>query len=124
MSSKIAATLFDPKRLPRLLQAVRSALFPDNALAAARQTPTSAEIAEIKRGCARAIVGNIPPYISNRYFATNDESVILQDVENTLDLFADSYINRHLVIGITELLVVRLFPELGENGLDDVGLAD
>ena len=41
---------------------------------------------------------------------------MLQDVEDTLDMFADSYINRHLVIGITELLVVRLFPELSDQG--------
>ena len=38
-----------------------------------------------------------------------------QDVERTLDLFDDSYINKHLIISAVELVVVRLFPELGDD---------
>ena len=49
---------------------------------------------------------------------------MLQDVEDTLDMFADPYINRHLVVGITELVIVRLFPELDGDGAEDVELAD
>jgi hypothetical protein len=37
------------------------------------------------------------------------------DVEDSLDLFADSFINKHLVVEIVELVFLRLFPEIGEE---------
>lgn len=98
-----------------MLQAIRSALFPDNALAAARVQPTSAETAEIKRECANTIVEVIPMAIRSRYFGTTDLELARQDVQETLELFADSYINKHLIISAVELIVVRLFPELAED---------
>jgi hypothetical protein len=115
MAAEINARLSRPDLLPSVLQAIRSALFPDNALAAARVPPTSAETAEIKRVCASTIVEVIPKVIRNRYFGTADLDLARQDVEKTLDLFADSYINKHLIISAVELIVVRLFPELGED---------
>lgn len=115
MAAEIDARLSRPDLLPSVLQAIRSALFPDNALAAARVPPTSAETAEIKRECANTIVQVIPKVIRNRYFGTADLYLARQDVEKTLDLFADSYINKHLIISAVELIVVRLFPELGED---------
>jgi hypothetical protein len=98
-----------------VLQAIRSALFPDNALAAARVPPTSAETAEIKRECANTIIDVIPKIIRFRYFGTTDLEFARQDVEGTLELFADSYINKHLIMSAVELIVVRLFPELGDD---------
>ena len=119
MSTQIREKLFHPGIIPRLLLATRSALFPDNALAPTRQTPTSAEVEEIKRECARTIVEAIPGSIRSTYFATKDEDLMRQDVEDTLDLFADPYINRHLIISAVELLIVRLFPELSEESMED-----
>lgn len=115
ISSEISATLSRPALLPSVLQAIRSALFPDNALAAARVPPTSAETAEIKRECANTIVEVIPVVVRSRYFGTTDLELARQDVEGTLELFADSYINKHLIISAIELIVVRFFPELGED---------
>lgn len=115
MASEIDKWLTRPDLLPRILSALRSAVFPDNALAPTRQTPTSAEVAEIKRECATTIVEAIPGLIRSQYFATKDMDLMRQDVEGTLDLFADSYLNKHLIVSALELLVVRLFPELGDD---------
>ena len=115
MSSQINARLFRPGLLPSVLQAIRSALFPDNALAAARVPPTSAELVEMKRECANTILDAIPGAIRSRFFGTKDQDLARQDVENTLDLFSDAYINKHLIISAVELIVVRLFPELAEH---------
>ena len=119
MSAEINARLSRPELLPSVLHAIRSALFPDNALAAARVPPTGAEAAEIKRVCANTIIEVIPEIIRNRYFGTDDLDLARQDVEKTLDLFADPYINKHLIISAVEVLVVRLFPELGEDHEDE-----
>ena len=118
-ASQIGETLLNPALLPRFLQAIRGALFPDNALAPARQTPTSAETEEIKRVCAKAIIDAIPKPFGVRYFATEDQNLARQDVERSLDWFADPYINKHLIISAVELIVVRLFPELGEDRVED-----
>ena len=119
MSMQIRERLSRPGVLPRFLLAIRSALFPDNALAPTRQTPTSAEIAKIKRECAKMITGAVPKAVKSRYFATKDEDLMTRDVEETLELFEDSYINKYLIISTVELLVVRLFPELGEEDDQD-----
>ena len=119
MASKINARLSRPDLLPSVLQAIRGALFPDNALAAARVPPTSAETIEIKRECAKTIVNTIPMVIRNRFFGTKDQDLMRQDVEITLDLFADVYINRHLLISAVDLIVVRLFPELANDSVEE-----
>lgn len=120
MSSQITARLTRPELLPAVLQATRGALFPHNALAAARLPPTSAATAEIKRVCADTIVEAIPKLVRTRYFGSADLVLARGDVETTLlDLFADEYINKHLIMSAVELIVVRLFPELGEEHEDE-----
>jgi hypothetical protein len=119
MASQIHERLSRPDLLPSVLQAIRSALFPNNALAAARVPPTAAETAILKRDCADAILNIIPIAIRYRFFATKDHDLMRQDVEDNLDLFADAYINKHLIISAVELIVARLFPELTEHVVDD-----
>ncbi|KAF2159275.1 hypothetical protein M409DRAFT_71161 [Zasmidium cellare ATCC 36951] len=118
MSSTIHQRLLAaaPDWLPPVLQAARSALFPDNVLAAGRaQPPSSDEVVEIKRECARAIVeAMMPDVVGAAFFATKDHDLMREDVEaQVLDLLADAYVNKHLVVLAVELIVVRLFPELG-----------
>ena len=119
MASQIHERLSRPDLLPSVLQAIRSALFPNNALAAARQPPTAAESIAMKRECAKSIVDIIPVPIRQRFFATKDYDLMRLDVEVDLDLFADAYINKHLIVSALELIVARLFPELTENVLDE-----
>jgi hypothetical protein len=118
MASKIDERLSRPDLLPSVLQATRSALFPNNALAAARLPPTAAEMVEIKRDCAETIVQTIPMVVRSQFFATKDQDLMRQDVEGILDLFSDAYINKHLIVSAVELIVVRLFPEIAENTLE------
>ena len=115
MSAQVHERLLNAALLPPLLQAIRSATFPDNALASPRVPPTSEQVTEIKRECARAIVEAVPDGVRTLFFATKDKQLMERDVEETLALFGDQYLNKHLVVGILELFIVRLFPELAEE---------
>lgn len=119
LSLQIQTKLLRAEYLPTLLQAIRTALFPENALAEARVPPTADQVDEIKRLCADTIIETVPEPLRIRFFATADTELMRQDVEGTLDLFADSYLNKHLIISIVELLVSRLFPELSEGVNND-----
>lgn len=105
----------DPALLPPALQAIRRAIFPDDALGPARVPPDGDGVLAIRRECARVIVEVVPPYVRSKYFATQDVAAMRDDVEDSLDLFADSFINKHLVVEIVELIFLRLFPEIGEE---------
>lgn len=115
LSHAIHTRILNPALLPPALQAVRSAIFPDNALGPARVPPSEDEIVAIRRECARAIVEVVPPYVRAKFFATDDVDSAREDVEDSLDLFADAYINKHLIVEVVELIVMRLFPEIAEE---------
>lgn len=104
--------LDNPYLLPGALRAVRHAVFPGNALAPARPVPSPDQVATIKLECARVVVEVVPPYVRSRYFATHDRDAMVRHVEGMLDLFADQYVNKSLVISAVEMLVAKLFPEL------------
>jgi hypothetical protein len=46
-----------------------------------------------------------------------ERQALIGAVEDILNLFQDSYMNKHLIFAIIELVFVRLIPELGEKGL-------
>jgi hypothetical protein len=112
LSHTIRTRLLNPAALPLMLQAVRNAIFPNNMLGPPRVPPSHDETIAIKHECARVVVEAVPEYVRSRFFATSEFALMQEDVEATLDLFADSYINKHLLMSIVELIVVRLFPEL------------
>lgn len=118
ISAQLHEKLLNPALLPPLLQAIRSAVFPDFALGPPRVPPTSDEVVEIKRECARAIVDAIPEPIRTYYFVTKNKDVMQKHVEDRLEPFSDAYINKSLIVSALELIVVRLFPELGESVSD------
>lgn len=39
-------------------------------------------------------------------------------IEDILKVFGDTYMNKHLVFSIVELVVVRLLPEMAELGVE------
>lgn len=61
----------------------------------------------------------VPENIRYRFFATKDRDLMREDVEAELDLLSDSYLNKHLIIAIVELVIVRLFPELAAEETAD-----
>lgn len=108
---------------------MRAAIFPNNAaLAPSRLDPPSAEhILDIKRKAAEAIVDALPKWVALRYFVSggdDDEEegerreVVLERVAELLDVLGDAYMNKHLVFGIVELVVVRVLPEVGAKGVE------
>ena len=44
--------------------------------------------------------------------------MVLEQVAAMLDVLSDAYMNKHLVFGIVELIVVRVLPEVGEKGVE------
>lgn len=45
---------------------------------------------------------------------------MISEVEEVLNVFEDTYCNKHLMYGIVELILVRLIPELGEKGIEEL----
>lgn len=41
-------------------------------------------------------------------------------MEQVLDVFGDSYCNKHLLYGVVELVIVRLIPEMAEKGVEEL----
>lgn len=85
-----------------------------------RQTPSDEEAKEIKRKCAVALLDLLPPKVATAFFATQSHEAQLGQIEEILGCFNDTYLNKHLIFQIVELIVVRLFPELGEQNVRDL----
>ncbi|KAJ9653052.1 hypothetical protein H2198_007714 [Neophaeococcomyces mojaviensis] len=84
-------------------------------------TPSLEEQQEIKRNAAKSIIALIPEVVPHSYYATNDEEVIVDQLEaDLLSPFGDQYLNKHLVYGLVELILVKLIPELGEQSITDL----
>ncbi|KAF2834696.1 hypothetical protein M501DRAFT_1061454 [Patellaria atrata CBS 101060] len=117
LSHQLNRTLLNPAHIPPALRSLRATLFPANGLAPPRTPPDATEIQEIKQRCAAVIKAAIPESVMAVYFASKDERVVLGEIEGWLDVLGDSYLNRHLVFPIVELIVVRLMPEVAEKGV-------
>ncbi|GAB7345051.1 hypothetical protein MBLNU457_3464t1 [Dothideomycetes sp. NU457] len=112
LSHTLHTHLLSPKNLPTALLTLRQTLFPNNSLAPGRPAPTPSEIQDMKRAAANAIIDALPEMVRKVYFAGAERSDMISDVEAMLDVFGDSYLNRHFVFAVVEVLVVRLFPEM------------
>jgi hypothetical protein len=108
--------VLDPTLLPLLLKVARAALFPNNTLAPPRVAPSASDQLLIRKRCAETILSLIPPSVQEIYFGPGSDRRI-QEVEEVLNIFNDSYCNKHLLYGVVELILVRLMPELAENGI-------
>lgn len=52
---------------------------------------------------------------------TLEKARLISSVEHdVLDIFADSYCNKHLIYSIVETFLVRLIPELSERGIREL----
>jgi hypothetical protein len=128
--------------LPTILLNLRLTLFPYNSRGPpAPPAPSGEEQLLIRRRAAEAILNLVPRPVARVYFAVKDdiryrvdrededdddddereyEEMITQLEEGILDVFGNSYMNRHLAYNILELVVVRLVPELGERGVAEL----
>ncbi|KAF2433197.1 hypothetical protein EJ08DRAFT_564489, partial [Tothia fuscella] len=126
LSNYVRAHMLNPAYIPKLLRIVRATLFPNNQPGPPRKIPSAIEVVAIKRRCAETIASVLPPPVGARIFAlqgvdldTRAEALV-KEIEGLLDILSDSYMNRHLVFGIVELVVVRFLPELGEKGVGEL----
>ncbi|KAF2267815.1 hypothetical protein CC78DRAFT_511538 [Lojkania enalia] len=110
----------NPAFLPILLRTIRATLFPNNTLGPPRQPPSAEEAKAIKRRCAAALLGLLPVRMAAAFFASDSAVAQLRQVEELLDCLNDTYLNKHLMFQIVELIVVRLVPELGERMVRDL----
>ena len=119
LSHAIQTHVLDPKLLPSLLRTARAALFPNNTPAPPRIIPSAAEQLLIRQRCAETILSLIPAKIQDIYFGASIEHRV-EEVEEVLNIFDDSYCNKHLLYGFVELIVVRLLPEMAEKGVAEL----
>jgi hypothetical protein len=90
-------------------------MFPNNSLGPGRVPPTPEEAIELRAKCAASIIAALPPIVVKQVFANRSKEQVQKQVEDMLDAFGDAYLNKHLIVGIVDLVVVRLFPELAEQ---------
>lgn len=112
----------------------------------------ASQTAKSKRAAAFAILCCIPQPLARLYFAPQlaradevptehregaeheaarealgrrDVEVMVADIEDTvLDVFSNEHMNRHLMLGVVERLVVAFLPELGRDEGVGRGLAE
>jgi hypothetical protein len=109
----ILAHALSPSLLPTIIFNLRASLFPNNTLGLPGQPPPSPAEARIK--AASAVLSLLPPFVARTFFASPDPEEWLAEVEDILDCFGNKAMNKHLIYGIIELVLIRLIPELGEK---------
>ncbi|KAL2074689.1 hypothetical protein VTL71DRAFT_8468 [Oculimacula yallundae] len=119
LSHAIQTHVLDPTLLPQLLRTTRAALFPNNTLGPPRSIPSATEQLLIRRRCAETILSLVPARIQDVYFGPGIERRV-REVEEVLNVFGDSYCNKHLMYGVVELIIVRLLPEIAEKGVEEL----
>lgn len=119
LSHAIETHVLNPALLPLVLRIGRAALFPNNALGPPRIIPSAAEQLLIRRRCAETILSLVPVKVQDVYFGPGIERRI-KEVEEGLNVFEDSYCNKHLLYGLVELVIVRLMPEMTEKGVAEL----
>ncbi|KZM24817.1 uncharacterized protein EKO05_0003506 [Ascochyta rabiei] len=120
LSNIIHTRILNPALLPVVLRTVRATLFPNNGMGPPRLIPNEEETKEIKHRCAASLLGLLPPKVAAAFFASDNRVAQHQQVEEILDCLEDTYLNKHLIFQILELVVLRLAPELGQQGVRDL----
>ncbi|KAF2637177.1 hypothetical protein P280DRAFT_407758 [Massarina eburnea CBS 473.64] len=120
LSHTTQTRVLNPAFLPIVLRTLRATLFPNNALAPPRQPPSEEEAKHIKLRCAATLLGLLPARVAAVFFASASHGEQLRQVGESLDCLDDAYLNKHLIFAIVELIVLRLVPELGERGVQEL----
>lgn len=63
---------------------------------------------------------NIPEFVRGRLFATQDPVSAAAQIEEMLDVVGDTYLNKHLVFAIVDLVFLRLFPEMERQSISSL----
>lgn len=110
--------LFSPRHVPTALATLRQTLFPNLSMPPPSVPPSSpSEALEMKRTCALSLLSLLPPFVLSRAFPGLDEEGRVKEIERELDVWGDSYLNKHLLYAMVELVIVRILPEVAERGV-------
>ncbi|KAF1938571.1 hypothetical protein EJ02DRAFT_457758 [Clathrospora elynae] len=120
LSNTIQTRILNPVFLPMVLRTLRATLFPNNALGPPRQIPSDEDAKAIKHRCAATLLNLLPPKLAAAFFASYDRDTQIRQIEDNLSCLDDTYLNKHLIFQIVELIILRLFPELGERGVKEL----
>jgi hypothetical protein len=120
LSHIIHTRILNPALLPVVLRTVRATLFPNNGMGPPRQIPNEEQKKEIKRRCAASLLGLLPPKAAVTFFANDSKVSQHRQVEEILECLEDTYLNKHLIFQIIELIVLRLAPEMESQGVQDL----
>lgn len=83
--------------------------------------PSEAESLQIRRKAAEDLSSLIPTPVLRTFFATTSQQGMLEEIEeDILDAFGSESMNKHLIYGILELIVVRLVPEMAEKSTSEL----
>jgi hypothetical protein len=66
------------------------------------------------------LLGLLPAKVAAIFFSITSRDEQLRQTEELLDCLDDAFLNKHLIFGIVELIVLRLVPELGERGVQEL----
>lgn len=106
--------------LPDLLALARQTLFPHNSLPPpAAPAPSPEQVREIKHACAQSILSLLPPSLCRRLWGA-DQDGWAEEVEVELDVWNDSWMNKHLAYKVLDLIIVRVLPEVAEKGVQEL----
>jgi hypothetical protein len=134
LHARLTASLATAATVAAVLRALRRTLFPSNALPrppapppvaagsgpSPPPAPDPAALVAAKTRCAATIREALPPAIRSAYLGRGREREQLDVVERWLDVFADPYLNRAVVVRVLELVLVRLMPELADKGVGEL----
>lgn len=82
----------------------------------AANTATSSSSSYTEPATSRVTAGSETPTT-----ADEEEELILSAIErDILDLFSDEYCNKHLVYSIIETVLIKLLPEISEQGVSEM----
>lgn len=120
LSHTVQMRVLNPAFLPILLRTIRATLFPNNNLAPPRKPPTEEEARIIKCRCAATLLNLLPAKVAVVFFASDNRTTQLEQIEELLGCLDDAYLNKHFIFAIVELIILRLVPELGERGVQEL----
>jgi hypothetical protein len=115
--SNLQNVVLESSLLPFTLKSIRAIIFPGNTMGPpAPPLPTPEETLQIRRNAAEHILSLVSMPVLRTFFATDSKEEMLKEVEeDILDCIADENMNKHLIYGILELIVVRLVSEMADK---------
>jgi hypothetical protein len=118
----------DPENIAPTLRLIRAAIFPNNAPGPPKVAPSPEETLQLRRSAAEGLYALIPAPVARVYFGVRhahdevaDRTRRVDQIEDQiLGVFGDEYMNKHLMYGLLNLLVVRLLPEMAEMTVSEL----